>query len=115
MIEFETASWLYKDLEPLRVDPLLANSLDPGEAAVIQLALDKKVATVCIDRGDRQTVSQTERSHSHRFGRYLSYFHDSRSAWSTCSHSLAPIQISGRAAISWSSSSTSGKERIFER
>ena len=47
--EFETASWLYKDLEPLRVDPLLANSLDPGEAAVIQLALDKKVATVCID------------------------------------------------------------------
>ena len=41
--------------------------------------------------------------------------HDSRSAWSTCSHSLAPIQTSGRAAISWSSSSTSGKERIFER
>jgi predicted nucleic acid-binding protein len=46
--EFETASWLYKDVEPLRIDPLLANTLDPGEAAVIQLALDKKVATVCI-------------------------------------------------------------------
>jgi len=32
--EFERASWLYKDVEPLRVDPLLANSLDPGEASV---------------------------------------------------------------------------------
>ena len=38
-----------------------------------------------------------------------------RSAWSVCSHSLALIQISGRTAISWMSSSTSGKERILTR
>ena len=37
---------------------------------------------------------------------------EARSAWSTCSHNLALIQISGRAAISWMSSSTSGKDRI---
>jgi hypothetical protein len=30
----------------------------------------------------------------------LSFFHDSRRVWSTCSHSLALIQISGRDAIS---------------
>jgi len=38
-----------------------------------------------------------------------------RSPWSVCSHNLALIQISGRAAISWMSISTSGKERIWHR
>jgi predicted nucleic acid-binding protein len=47
--EFAAAHWLQKIETPLVLSPLLANSLDAGEAAVIQLALDKQVATVCID------------------------------------------------------------------
>jgi predicted nucleic acid-binding protein len=58
VIEFEMASWLYKDQEPLQVDPLLANSLDPGEAAVIQLALDKQVSTVCIDEATERRLAR---------------------------------------------------------
>jgi predicted nucleic acid-binding protein len=33
----------------LDIPPLLANSLDLGEAAVIQLALNQRISTVCID------------------------------------------------------------------
>ena len=47
--EFAVAHWLQKIETPVILSPLLANSLDAGEAAVIQLALDKHVATVCID------------------------------------------------------------------
>lgn len=34
---------------PVRPLPFLRNSLDAGEAAVIQLALDERIDTVCID------------------------------------------------------------------
>jgi predicted nucleic acid-binding protein len=47
--EFEAASWLYKQSTPLFIAPVLLNSLDRGEAAVIQLALNESVQTVCID------------------------------------------------------------------
>ncbi|MEA5572970.1 hypothetical protein [Calothrix sp. UHCC 0171] len=47
--EFQSASWLQKQSSPLTISPLLFNSLDLGEASVIQLALDKKISTVCID------------------------------------------------------------------
>ncbi len=47
--EFRAAHWLQKESTPLEIAPILANSLDRGEAAVIQLALDKTVQTVCID------------------------------------------------------------------
>ncbi len=48
--EFEAASWLQKWPNPLDISPpLLSSSLDRGEAAVIQLAINEKIPTVCID------------------------------------------------------------------
>ena len=47
--EFEADTWLHKETTPLDISPLLLNSLDRGEAAVIQLALDRNISTVCID------------------------------------------------------------------
>ncbi|MGB3239451.1 MAG: DUF3368 domain-containing protein [Geitlerinemataceae cyanobacterium] len=47
--EFAADTWLQKIKSPLIISPLLLNSLDRGEAAVIQLALDEGVSTVCID------------------------------------------------------------------
>ena len=46
---FEKATWFKKLSNPLQISPYLENSLDRGEASVIQLALDKKIQTVCID------------------------------------------------------------------
>lgn len=47
--EFMAADFLHKAQQPVRISPFLANSLDRGEAAVIQLALDQAIGTVCID------------------------------------------------------------------
>lgn len=47
--EFEAATWLNKQTAPLDVSPFLLNSLDLGEASVIQLAMDQGISTVCID------------------------------------------------------------------
>lgn len=47
--EFKAATFLNKLDKPLTISPFLKNSLDIGEASVIQLALDKGVETVCID------------------------------------------------------------------
>ncbi len=47
--EFNRATWLLKWPVPVKPIPLLANALDLGEAAVIQLALDEGVSHVCID------------------------------------------------------------------
>jgi predicted nucleic acid-binding protein len=47
--EFKAASFLHKLNEPLIISPFLKNSLDIGEASVIQLALNKNIQTVCID------------------------------------------------------------------
>lgn len=47
--EFQAADWLTKLSEPLTISPFLCNSLDLGEASVIQLALDRFIETVCID------------------------------------------------------------------
>ncbi|MDZ8223159.1 DUF3368 domain-containing protein [Nostoc sp. ChiVER01] len=47
--EFEAATWLQKWQTPLNISPLLLNSLDLGEASVIQLALNESIQTVCID------------------------------------------------------------------
>ncbi len=49
LAEFEVAHWLQKHPHSLQIAPGLRNTLDKGEAAVIQLALDKAVSTVCID------------------------------------------------------------------
>lgn len=47
--EFKAAHWLKKRTQPLSIAPVLLNTLDRGEAAVIQLALDENIETVCID------------------------------------------------------------------
>ena len=47
--EFEAAHWLRKQSTPVEISPLLINSLDRGEAAVIQLAINEGIQTVCID------------------------------------------------------------------
>jgi predicted nucleic acid-binding protein len=47
--EFEAAHWLRKMETPATLSPALVNTLDVGEAAVIQLALDRHIQTVCID------------------------------------------------------------------
>lgn len=47
--EFQAATWLEKQQTPLTIAPLLLNSLDRGEAAVIQLAMNENIQTVCID------------------------------------------------------------------
>lgn len=47
--EFEAANWLQKWQNPLNISPLLLNSLDLGEASVIQLAKNENIQTVCID------------------------------------------------------------------
>lgn len=46
---FERAHFLLKETLPLTLMPILLNTLDPGEASVIQLANNKGVTTVCID------------------------------------------------------------------
>lgn len=47
--EFEQATWLKKQTSSLKISPYLLNSLDLGEASVIQFALDQNLSTVCID------------------------------------------------------------------
>jgi predicted nucleic acid-binding protein len=47
--EFEAATWLNKRAKPVKIGTVLQNTLDLGEAAVIQLALDEDILTVCID------------------------------------------------------------------
>ena len=46
---FEQASWLEINANPLVLPPYLHNTLDRGEAAVIQTALQEGVKLVCID------------------------------------------------------------------
>jgi predicted nucleic acid-binding protein len=56
--EFEEANWLQKQQQPINISTLLLNSLDRGEAAVIQLALDKNIQTVCIDEAVGRRVAR---------------------------------------------------------
>jgi predicted nucleic acid-binding protein len=56
--EFQSASWLQKQSSPLTISPLLFNSLDLGEASVIQLALDKNISTVCIDEAVGRRIAR---------------------------------------------------------
>lgn len=56
--EFEAASWLHKWQTPIQINPLLLNSLDRGEAAVIQLATDENIQTVCIDQAAGRRIAR---------------------------------------------------------
>jgi len=46
---FEQASWLEINSEPVVLPPYLQNTLDLGEASVIQTALQQGINKVCID------------------------------------------------------------------
>jgi predicted nucleic acid-binding protein len=56
--EFEAANWLHKKDTYLNISPFLLNSLDLGEAAVIQLALDENIKTVCIDEAVGRRIAR---------------------------------------------------------
>jgi predicted nucleic acid-binding protein len=56
--EFQKAAFLERQSSPLSIPPYLANSLDLGEAAVIQLAINKGVNTVCIDEAVGRRVAR---------------------------------------------------------
>lgn len=49
LAEYQAADWLHKRTQPLTIAPHLLNTLDQGEASVIQLALDEDIGTVVID------------------------------------------------------------------
>ncbi|MEA5421010.1 DUF3368 domain-containing protein [Spirulina sp. CCNP1310] len=46
---FNQATWLEIQSEPINIAPYLLNTLDRGEASVIQTALNRQIETVCID------------------------------------------------------------------
>ena len=46
---FKQNKWINKRNKPVKVEPFLKNSLDKGEASVIQTALNENIKTVCID------------------------------------------------------------------
>ncbi|MEH1998237.1 MAG: DUF3368 domain-containing protein [Nostoc sp.] len=57
--EFEDADWLQKSPISLNnISPFLLNSLDLGEASVIQLALNENIQTVCIDESAGRRVAR---------------------------------------------------------
>jgi predicted nucleic acid-binding protein len=56
--EFLRATWLTRWPVPVTLSPWLRSALDPGEAAVIQLALDEGVSTVSIDEAAGRQIAQ---------------------------------------------------------
>ena len=46
---FSLDSWLDKREKTIQIEPFLNNSLDKGEASVIQTAINEGIETVCID------------------------------------------------------------------
>jgi len=55
---FINASWLDIQAAPVKLLPLLQNSLDRGEAAVIQTALNLDLPLVCIDEAVGRRVAR---------------------------------------------------------
>lgn len=56
--EFQSADFLEKQFAPITIGTFLQNSLDYGEASVIQTALDLGIATVCIDEAVGRRVAR---------------------------------------------------------
>ena len=56
--EFDKADWLERHSNLTDISSYLRNSLDRGEAAVIQLALDEGIDTVCIDEVPGRRVAR---------------------------------------------------------
>ncbi|MEM6501127.1 MAG: DUF3368 domain-containing protein [Cyanobacteria bacterium P01_C01_bin.89] len=56
--ELNDASWLDIQPEPVAIAPYLLNTLDRGEASVIQTALNQGITTVCIDEKAGRRVAR---------------------------------------------------------
>jgi predicted nucleic acid-binding protein len=56
--EFQAATFLAKQPCPAAIGIFLNNSLDTGEASVIQTALDLGIATVCIDEAVGRRIAR---------------------------------------------------------
>ena len=56
--EFLRASWLVRCAKPVVLSPFLQNTLDLGEAAVIQTALNEHIHTVCIDEAVGRRIAR---------------------------------------------------------
>ncbi|TLM68167.1 MAG: DUF3368 domain-containing protein [Deltaproteobacteria bacterium] len=56
--EFQAADFLEKQPGPIAIGTFLQNSLDKGEASVIQTALDQGITTVCIDEAVGRRVAR---------------------------------------------------------
>lgn len=54
---FLAATWLER-ADEVKVSPYLENTLDRGEASVIQTALDRKISLVCIDEAAGRRVAR---------------------------------------------------------
>lgn len=57
--EFQADDWLEKIILPTSMAPFLQNTVDRGEAAVIQLALDRGIHRVAIDDRNGRRVART--------------------------------------------------------
>lgn len=55
---FEQAAWLKRQTAPVEISSYLRNTLDRGEAAVIQTALNEGVPLVCIDEAVGRRIAR---------------------------------------------------------
>lgn len=56
--EFEQATWLSKQKNKITIPLFLKSSLDPGEASVIETALQNNIPTVCIDEAVGRRIAR---------------------------------------------------------
>jgi predicted nucleic acid-binding protein len=56
--EFVQSDFMEKQAAPLEIVQFLKNSLDMGEASVIQLALNQNIRTVCIDEAVGRRIAR---------------------------------------------------------
>ncbi len=56
--EFRRANFIEKRSNLTNITPFIRNSLDLGEASVIQLALDENIHTVCIDESMGRRIAR---------------------------------------------------------
>lgn len=56
--EFVQSGFIEKQALPLEIAQFLKNSLDLGEASVIQLALNENIRTVCIDEAVGRRIAR---------------------------------------------------------
>lgn len=56
--EFVQSDFMEKQAAPLEIVQFLKNSLDLGEASVIQLALNQNIRTVCIDEAVGRRIAR---------------------------------------------------------